>query len=184
MFALRDCAFRDAYTKRIGTNQVTIWPEMPDCGVYLVWPCDGVEWIHPDDVSLVESWIPSTRVFRRHSFDGTYYRLQYGEQSVRVKPSMWRRVEDEGLSVGDRVEILSHFQENEPGLGIISEMRFDKSSSRILYTVVSRELPLPRAFVATDLVLLTRKPQLQDPDEGALRPSHSAPGLNDDILSG
>ena len=136
---------------------------MPDCGVYLVWPQDGVEWIHPDDMSLVEAWIPSTRVFRRHGFDGEYYRLQYGEQRVRVKPSMWRRVDDEGFSVGDHVEILSHFHENEPGLGIINEMRFEKSSNRILYSIESRELPLPRSFVATDLVLLTRRPKLKAP---------------------
>ena len=155
---------------------MTIWPEMPDCGVYLVWPCDGVDWIHPDDVSLVEKWVPSTRVFRRHSFDGNFYRLQYGERSVRVKPSMWRRVEDEGLSVGDRVEILSHFQENDPGMGVISEMRFEKESARILYTVVSRELALPRTFVASDLVLRTGKPQLRDSDQGALRPTPTAQG--------
>ena len=142
---------------------MTIWPQMPDCGVYLVWPQDGQEWIHPDDVALVEAWIPSTRVFRRHSFDGEYYRLQYGEQTVRVMPTMWRHVEDEGFSVGDQVEILSHFQENEPGLGMIKEMRFEKSSNRILYSVDSREMPLPRSFVAADLVQLTRRPQLKEP---------------------
>ncbi len=142
---------------------MTTWPQMPDCGVYLVWPQDGLEWIHPDDVALVEAWIPSSRVFRRHSFDGEYYRLQYGDQTVRAKPTMWRRIDDEGFSVGDRVEILSNFHENEPGLGIIKEMRFEKSSSRILYSLESREMPLPRCFVAADLVPLTRRPQLKEP---------------------
>jgi len=142
---------------------MTIWPQMPDCGAYLVWPQDGVEWIHPEDVALVEAWIPSTRVFRRHGFDGEYYRLQYGEQTVRVKPTLWRRVDDEGFSVGDHVEILSHFHENEPGLGTIKEMRFEKSSNRILYSIESREMPLPRSFVAADLVPLTRRPQLKAP---------------------
>ena len=144
---------------------MTIWPQMPDCGAYLVWPCEGQDWIHPDDVAQVNQWIPSSRVFRRHSFDGEYYRLQYGEHSVRVKPTMWRRVDDEGFSVGDRVEVLSHFQENEPCLGVIVEIRFEKSSGRILYSIESRELPLPRPFVATDLVQLTRRPQLRERDE-------------------
>ena len=144
--------------------KVTIWPEIADCGVYLVWPNEGLGWIHPDDVARVERWIPSTRVFRRHSFDGEYYRLQYGEQVVRVKPTMWRRVDDEGFAIGDRVEILSHFQENEPGLGIITEIRFEKSSNRILYTIESRELPLPRPFLATDLVLLTPRHHLRERD--------------------
>jgi hypothetical protein len=73
---------------------------------------------------------------------------------------MWRRVDDEGYSVGDRVEVLSHFQENDPCLGIITEMRFDKSSGRILYSIESRELPLPRPFLAGDFAQLERKPQL------------------------
>lgn len=139
---------------------MTMWPEMPDCGVYLVWPSDGYDWIHPDDIALVERWIPSTRVFRRHSFDGEYYRLQYGDQIVRVKPTMWRRVEDEGFSVGDRIEILSHFQQNEPGLGLITEIRFEKSSNRILYTIESRELPLARSFLASDFVPISPRHQL------------------------
>ena len=138
---------------------MTIWPEMPDCGVYLVWPCDGTDWIHLEDIKVAENWIPSTRVFRRHSFDGQYYRLQYGEQSVRVKPTMWHRVDDEGFTVGDRVEILSHFQENEPGLGVITEIRFDKPRNQILYSIESRELPLPRPFIAADLVQLTVRPR-------------------------
>ena len=139
---------------------------MPDCGVYLVWPQNGLDWIHPDDVELVEAWIPSTRVFRRHSFDGEYYRLQYGELTVSDKPTLWRRVEDEGFSVGDRVEILSHFHENEPGLGIIKEMRFEKSSNRILYSIEAREMSLPRYFVAADLVQLARQSQLKAPIDG------------------
>ena len=64
---------------------MTIWPDMPDCGVYLAWPDDGTQWIHPDDIELATQWIPSNRVLRRHSYDGEYYRLQYGEQKIRVK---------------------------------------------------------------------------------------------------
>ena len=137
---------------------MTIWPSMPDCGVYLVWPSEGKDWIHPDDIAQVEKWIPSSRVFRRDSFDGTYYRLWYGKQSVRVKPSMWRRVDDEGLSVGDRVEVLAHFLENEPCMGLITEMRFEKSTNRIVYSVESRELLLPRPYMASDLVKLSKRP--------------------------
>ena len=136
---------------------MTIWPDMPDCGVYLVWPSDSTDWIHPEDVTFAENWIPSTRVFRRHSFDGEYYRMQYGEQILRVKPTLWHRVDDEGFSVGDRVEILSHFQENDPCLGIIKEIRFDKPRNQILYSIESRELPLPRPFVAADLFQLANR---------------------------
>jgi hypothetical protein len=139
---------------------MTIWPSMPDCGAYLVWPSEGMDWIHPEDVEQAEKWIPSSRVFRRDSFDGEYYRLWYGEQSIRVKPTMWRRVDDEGFSVGEQVEVLSHFFENEPTIGVISEIRFEKSSNRIVYTIESREMPIPRPFVASDLVSLTKREKL------------------------
>jgi hypothetical protein len=137
--------------------EMTIWPTMPDCGVYLVWPSDGVDWIHPDDVEKASSWIPSNRVFRRTQFDGTFYELHYGDQRIRVKPTLWHRVPDEGFSVGERVEILGRFLENEPCLGRILEIRFDKPSNRILYTIESRELPLPRPFVAGDFVSLDKR---------------------------
>ncbi|MCY2983465.1 MAG: hypothetical protein NTY15_07475 [Planctomycetota bacterium] len=139
---------------------MTIWPSMPDCGAYLVWPREGMDWIHPEDVEQAEQWIPSTRVFRRDSFDGEYYRLWYGDQSIRVKPTMWRRVVDEGFSVGEQVEVLSHFFENEPTIGVISEIRFEKSNNRIVYSIESREMPIPRPFVASDLVSLTKRARL------------------------
>lgn len=143
---------------------MTIWPDMPDCGVYLAWPDDGTQWIHPDDIELATQWIPSNRVLRRHSYDGEYYRLQYGEQKIRVKPTMWHRVVDEGFAVGDQVEVLGRFMENEPCIGRITEIRFDKHYNRILYSVETRELPLPRPFILSDLMPLHRKMQLRESD--------------------
>ena len=140
---------------------MTHWPTMPDCGVYFVWPSEGTDWIHREDVELASRWIPSTRVFRRHSFDGEYYRLQYGGQSIRVKPTLWSRVEDEGFSVGDQVEVLSLLGENEACIGRIVEMRFDKSTQRTLFSIQSREMGLPRSFVAGDLSQLTKRPTLR-----------------------
>jgi hypothetical protein len=141
-------------------EQMTIWPTMPDCGVYLVWPCEGTHWIHPEDMEIANGWIPSTRVFRRHSFDGTYYRLQYGQQSIRVLPTMWLRVPDEGHSVGDHVEIKSCFQRNDPGLAEIVEIRWDKTHSRIVYTLQSHELTHARSYLAEDFDSLERRPTL------------------------
>jgi hypothetical protein len=141
-----------------------MWPEMPDCGAYLVWPENSIQWIHPDDVSQAERWIPSSRVFRRDSFDGVFYRLRYGQQSIRVKPTMWLQVTDEGFEIGDQVELLSHFRENDACIATILEIRFEKSTGRILYSLESRELMLPRPFEASDLAQLTRRPQLRERD--------------------
>ena len=89
---------------RITSASMINWPELPDCGVYLFWPEEGTDWIHPDDLSIVQGWIPSTRVFRRHSYDGVYYRLQYGVDVLRVKPTLWLKVADEGFWIGDQVD--------------------------------------------------------------------------------
>lgn len=143
---------------------MTLWPDMPDCGVYLVWPVEGSLWIHPQDVELASQWIPSTRVWRRSRWEDGYYRLHYGDQTIRVRPSMWHRVNDEGFSVGDPVEILGRFLENEPCIGKVVEIRFHKPSGRLHYTIESRELVLPRPFLAEDLRRLEEKVHLRTSD--------------------
>ncbi len=143
---------------------MTLWPDMPDCGVYLVWPVEGSLWIHPQDVELASQWIPSTRVWRRSRLEDGYYRLHYGDQTIRVRPSMWHRVNDEGFSVGDPIEILGRFLENEPCIGKVVEIRFHKPSGRLHYTIESRELVLPRPFLAEDLRRLEEKVHLRASD--------------------
>lgn len=147
-----------------GDPAMTIWPDMPDCGVYLVWPMDGYQWIHPDDAERASHWIPSTRVWRRSKYEDGYYRLHYGDQTIRVKPSMWHRVDDEGFSVGDKIEILGRFLENEPCIGRILEIRFHKPSGRLQYTIETRELVLPRPYFAEDLRQTDEKVQLRVSD--------------------
>jgi hypothetical protein len=138
------------------------WPELPDCGVYLFWPEEGTDWIHPDDLSIVEGWIPSTRVFRRHSYDGVYYRLQYGVDVLRVKPTLWLKVADEGFWVGDQVEVRGLLMDREPCIATISEMTFDRVTSRILYQLIHREMPLPNTYTSDDLIQLSSRPQLKE----------------------
>ena len=164
---------------------MTLWPDMPDCGVYLVWPTEGSQWIHPEDAELASQWIPSTRVWRRSQWEDGYYRLHYGNQAIRVRPSMWHRVDDEGFSIGDPVEILGRFLENEPCIGRVVEIRFHKPSGRIHYTIESRELVLPRPFLTEDLRRLEEKVHLRASDfQSAVVPAASgAEGEAGDALS-
>ncbi|XZE33507.1 DUF6960 family protein [Pirellulaceae bacterium SH501] len=139
------------------------WPELPDCGVYLNWPSDGTDWIHPDDIALVEHWIPSDRVFRRIGFDGTYYQIQYGDSVARVKPTLWLKVADEGFHIGDQVEVKSIELEREPIIARIQEIRYDAALGSIHYQLEHRELPLARRYLAEELHQLTRRPELREP---------------------
>ncbi|MCU0710996.1 MAG: hypothetical protein MUC43_02975 [Pirellula sp.] len=136
-----------------------VWPELPDCGVYLTWPQDGVEWIHPDDIQLAEQLIPSSRVFRRVAFDGTYYRLEYGSLMLRVKPTMWLKVHDEGFWIGDQVEIKGDFLTNEPSIAVITESRFEAATGMISYMLIQRDMVLDKHYHADELRCLTKRPE-------------------------
>ena len=147
------------------------WPELPDSGVYLNWPSEGTDWIHPDDVATVEHWIPSDRVFHRIGFDGTYYQLQYGDAVVRVKPTLWLKLNDDGFRIGDQVEVKSIELEREPIIARILEIRYDAALGSIYYLLEHRELPLARRYLAEELNLLTRRAELGDPvNEPVLEP--------------
>lgn len=135
------------------------WPELPDCGVYTVWPENGVGWIHPDDVALAENLIPSGRVFRRVGFCGTYYRLEYGSLVLRVKPTMWSKVHDEGFWIGDQVEIKGDFLTNEPSIAFVSEALYDPATGMISYTLIQRDMTLDKHYHASELRCLTKRPE-------------------------
>jgi hypothetical protein len=139
------------------------WPELPDCGVYLNWPAEGTDWIHPEDVSVVERWVPSDRVFRRIGFDGTYYHLQYGDTVARVKPTLWLKIIDEGFQIGDQVEVKSIELEREPIIARILEIRYDAALGSVYYLLEHRELPLARRYRGEELHQLTRRPELREP---------------------
>lgn len=97
-------------------------PDLPDFGVYAHWPAPGVSWIHPDDVSRVLNLIPSHRVFERVRFDGCYYHLRYGQHRLRVRPTMWTRVPNLDVRVGDQIELLSDLGRFEPGIARVVEV--------------------------------------------------------------
>ena len=98
---------------------------------------------------------------------------------------MWHRVDDEGYSIGDPVEILGRFLENEPCIGRVVEIRFHKPSGRIHYTIESRELVLPRPFLTEDLRRLEEKVHLRASDfQSAVVPAASgAEGEAGDALN-
>ncbi len=136
-------------------------PELPDWGVYLRWPTDDEGWIHPEDVELVRGLIPSRRVFCRTAWDGEYYQLHYGDVSFRVRPSMWIRVPDVDLEVGQQVELLSRNQHNDPGIFRIAGIYFVPATGEVEYALQNDELTLKRRFHRIDVAPLKIKHQLR-----------------------
>jgi len=137
---------------------------IPDVGVFLTWPESGENAFHPEDLKLALDWIPSDRVFQRPTFDGTYYHLYYGEQSIRMKPSMWLPIADEGFKIGDKVEVPSQLMKNDPMVATIIEMRYAQAQSVIKYTLLNHDMPTPRTYIAEELTLLSQRHELLHSD--------------------
>lgn len=131
-------------------TEVAYRPDLPDFGMYLHWPMPGVDWIHPDDIGLAEGLIPGPRVFQRFHFDGVYYHLQYGSSVLRVRPSMWTRAVDIDVAVGDRVELFSHFGQQDPCVATIEEIHCHRAEGHVEYWLRRREMTLPQSFCRSD----------------------------------
>lgn len=137
-------------------------PELPDFGVYLRWPIEGVDWIHPDDRAVAKGLIPSRKVLRREKWDGEYYWLRYGDQTIRVHPSMWVRVAETDLAVDQQVELLSCHGEHDAGIYRIAEIFFETKSQSIEYVLRRDRLEIPHFFQREDLRPLHVTHKLRD----------------------
>ena len=78
---------------------------------FCLWPEDGEDWIHPNDLEVARSLIPSKRVFRKEDcFDPIlknlgYVEYSYGDRSFRGLPTLWYEVSSNGYELGDSVEL-------------------------------------------------------------------------------
>ena len=123
----------------------------PKYGYFPRWPQDGDDWVHPEDVAIARSLIPSGRVFRRDGTWGRYAILHYGEAMLRVLPALWQEVLPEGLEIGDWVEVISRGMLNEPRTGTIREVLWDEDARAIRYQITESGQPLEQLYAREDL---------------------------------
>lgn len=126
-------------------------PDLPDWGAYVRWPHDDDHWIHPEDLPLASQLLPSRRVWRREKWDGKYYLLRYGRNSIRVQPSMWTRAPDVDLNVGQQVELLARHGKNDRGIYELHEIMLSTSQLAIEFFLRRGEMILERSFSRDDL---------------------------------
>ena len=137
------------------------------------WPEDGQSFIHPSDVPLVSRLVPSERVLRRDSFDGTYYHYRYGDHTFRLRPCLWLPIKAEGFDLGDEVETLGVGMERELFIGVITGMYFVRRKGRILYRLRRGDQTMKRLYVSEHLRLLKDKQRVR---KGEI--NHPAPTWN------
>ena len=123
----------------------------PRYGYYARWPEDGDAWVHPEDVSLARTLIPSDRIWRRDDLDGPFMQLTYGDICLRVQPTLWVEVDSEGLEIGDWVEVKSRVGKNTYQIAKLCEMLWDEHARRIRYRVEGRGQVVPIDFEREDL---------------------------------
>jgi hypothetical protein len=123
----------------------------PKYGHYPWWPEDGTDWIHPEDVELARSFIPSQRVFRRDGERGEFVVLHYGDTLLRVRQTLWVELESEGFDIGDIVEVRSRGMTNEPRTGTITEMLWDEHEGELRYQISDRGKLIETQYSRDDL---------------------------------
>ena len=153
-----------------------VWPQFPQYGCFPRWPEDGQGWIHPQDVSLVTSLVPSERVMRRESFDGTYYHYRYGRFRFRLRPCLWLKVQSDGLDIGDEVETIGVGLERELFVGEIFGMYYVRRKGCILYRLRRAGNLVPRLYTASQMRLLTDKSRVRQGEIEHPTPSWNGQG--------
>lgn len=154
-----------------------IGPQFPQYGCFPRISENGDDWIHPDDRSLVSKLIPSERLVRRESFDGTYYTYRYGNQSFRLKPVLWLPVRDEGLEIGDAVETIGQGMERELFVGQIWGAYYIRRKAKILYRLKRAGNPVPGLYPADALRLLDDKQHVRPSTVVHPQPTWDGSGL-------
>ena len=125
--------------------------KLPDrFGAFPRWPKDGADWIHPEDVALVESLIPSRRIFQRQRLDQDFSIISYGELEIRIQPVMWLEVPTDGYLVGDRVEIRSRMGAKKPGIATIQEMFWNRKKGAVEYRLTVRDQIQSASYFVAD----------------------------------
>lgn len=126
-------------------------PDLPDWGSYLRWPSEDQEWIHEEDIESASELLPSRRIWKRYRWDGEFYWLSYGTTVLRVRPTMWTRVPDIDLEVGQQIELLGRHGRNDRGIFRIHEILYSQQGHIAEYYLRRDELILERAFHRVDL---------------------------------
>jgi hypothetical protein len=152
-------------------------PVLPDFGIYHIWPEQGVDAFHPEDRHKIDGWIPSDHVFERFEYDGKYYHVRYGDRvTLRIEPTLWLEISDEGHRLGDQVEVLSNNMQSDPMVAQIVDMRFSQIQNAIEYTLEHSEMRIEKLYLAHQFVRLTQREHLRPRDVPAPQPKFLGQG--------
>ncbi len=119
---------------------------------FCLWPEDGDDWIHPNDLDIARSLIPSKRIFRKENCTDPillnlgYVEYSYGDKSFRGLATLWHEVASEGYEIGDTVELKSGYGKLRPIIADIVGMFWNRHEQAIEYELNKNGVPQPNRY--------------------------------------
>jgi len=119
---------------------------------FCLWPEDGQDWIHPNDLEVALQLIPSKRIFRKEDCSDPilkrlgYVEYSYGDRSFRGLPSLWHEVATEGYELGDTIELKSANGKLRPIIADIDGMFWNRHEQVVEYEIVKNGVPQPNRY--------------------------------------
>jgi len=126
---------------------------------FCLWPEDGEDWIHPNDLEMARTLIPSKRVFRKEDcYDPIlkqlgYVEYSYGDRSFRGLPTLWHEVVSDGYEIGDSVELKSSYGKLRPIIADIVGIFWNRHDQTIEYELMKNGVPQPNRYQANQFRL-------------------------------
>ena len=126
---------------------------------FCLWPEDGEDWIHPNDIEVARQLIPSKRIFRKEDCSDPilknlgYVEYSYGDRSFRGLPSLWHEVTTEGYELGDTIELKSGNGKLRPIIADIVGMYWNRHDQVIEYEMEKNGVPQPNRYQANQFRL-------------------------------
>ena len=131
---------------------------LPNHG-FCLWPEDGDDWIHPNDLEVARTLIPSKRIFRKEICTDPILRnlgfveYSYGDRSFRGLPTLWHEVTSDGFEIGDTVELKSGNGKLRPIIADIAGMYWNRHEQSIEYDLVKNKVPQPNRYQSSQFRL-------------------------------
>ncbi|QEG21850.1 hypothetical protein [Mariniblastus fucicola] len=141
---------------------------------FCLWPEDGEDWIHPGDLEVARTLIPSKRIFRKEDCSDEilgrmgYVEYSYGDVAFRGLPTLWHEVASEGYEIGDTVELKSGYGKLRPIIADIAGMFWNRHEQVIEYALIKNGVPQPNRYQSSQFRLCMKIGVAPTPRQKAL----------------
>lgn len=114
--------------------------------LYPWFPEAGIELVHPEDLEAIKALSPYGKVFRVSPCDSGFVRISYGDQAVRVSPSLLTNIPAPKFDIGDAVRVR-----NKDGEAVVRGIEWHHRDERAFYLLTRNGKADSKRYWETDL---------------------------------